>query len=257
MKSLAFFALSVVATAAMATQPTGPSTLTISGNSTQLASVNGGYLTNTAHASAYANQNVASNKGDIDIKGNSSQTAILQNAKVSNEAKSAGDVAVQNLASNAGDVNVDKSHWVTGSSTQSVTIIDGTMRNEANSSNGCYGSNCADAAMAFQNAASNMGDISISGTSVQTVGVSGANTLVSNKADGKNTAAIQNMSSNYGKVAISGYSSQTTAIAGGATVANLATGSHAVAIQNIASNDSCDPPPAVCVGPFCGPFSHH
>lgn len=255
MKSLAFFALSAIATAAMATQPVSTPTLKISGTSVQVASVNGGNVTNTAKDYAYANQNIASNKGGVEIKGTSSQTAILTQANVTNDARSAGDVAVQSLASNVGDVTVDKSYWLTGNSTQTVYVTNGSMTNEADSGAGCYGSNCRDAALAYQNAASNMGDISISGTSIQAVGVSGYGTRVSNEADGKSTAAIQNLSSNYGKVSITGYSNQSTSILNGAQVANLARGTHAVAIQNIASNDSCDPPPAVCVGPACGPFA--
>lgn len=251
MKSLAFLALSAVATAAMATGPTPA--LTISGSSTQVASVNGGLLKNTAQSAAYANQNIASNKGGVEIKGSSEQIATLTSATVTNDAKSAGDVAVQNLASNVGDVTVDKSQWVTGKSKQTVTITGASMTNEANSSSGCYGSDCRDAALAYQNASSNMGDITISGTSTQDVNVRDTSS-VSNKAIGQNTVAVQNLSSNYGKVNISGTSSQTTSISNHAVVANLANGSRAVAIQNIASNDSCDPPPAVCVGPACGPY---
>lgn len=253
MKSLAFLALSAIATAAMAAGPSSVPTLTISGTSTQVASVNGGALKNTAQSYAYANQNVASNKGGVDIKGNSEQTATLTGATVTNEAKSAGDVAVQNLASNAGDVTIDKSQWLTGKSKQTVTITSSSMTNEANGNSGCYGSNCSDAALAYQNAASNMGDITIGGTSTQEVTIKDGS-AVSNKAQGQSTVAVQNMSSNYGKVNIGGTSTQTTSILGHAVVANLATGSHAVAIQNIASNDSCDPPPAVCVGPACGPY---
>lgn len=254
MKSLAILALSAIATAAMAAGQTGPTTLSISGSSTQIASVNGGYLKNTANSKTYANQNVSSNKGGADIEGTSKQTTILTNAHVSNEAKSAGDVAVQNLASNVGDVTVDQSKhfWVKGKSEQEVHVTNASLTNEANSSSGCYGSDCKDTAIAYQNAASNMGDITISGTSSQFVSITDGNTNVSNKALGRNTVAVQNMSSNYGKVDISGSSSQSTYIAGGATVANLATGANAVAYQNIASNDSCDPPPAVCVGPTCG-----
>ena len=254
MKSLAILALSAIATAAMAAGQTGPTTLSISGSSTQIASVNGGYLKNTANSKTYANQNVSSNKGGAQIEGTSKQTTILTNAHVSNEAKSAGDVAVQNLASNVGDVTVEQSKhfWVKGKSEQEVHVTNASLTNEANSSSGCYGSDCKDTAIAYQNAASNMGDITISGTSSQFVSITDGNTNVSNKALGRNTVAVQNMSSNYGKVDISGSSSQSTYIAGGATVANLATGANAVAYQNIASNDSCDPPPAVCVGPTCG-----
>lgn len=259
MKSIAIFALSLVATAAMAgVQSSNVSSITISGTSTQTASINGGMVTNTAQSKAYANQNIASNKGNIDISGTSTQSSNLENAKVSNDAKSAGDVAVQNLASNVGDVSVDKRFNVKGNSTQTANVVNATLKNEANSTGaGCYGPDCKDAALAYQNAASNMGDINISGTSSQYVSITGANTTVSNLAKGANTVAIQNMSSNYGKVDITGNSTQNTYIANGAYVANLANGTLAHAIQNIASNDSCEPPPVACVGPACGPYSSH
>ena len=104
MKSIAFFALSLVATAAMATGPVNVAKINITGTSDQTASVNGGYVKNTAQQQSYANQNIASNKGRIDIDGTSKQTATLANAHVTNTAQSAGDVAVQNLASNVGNV---------------------------------------------------------------------------------------------------------------------------------------------------------
>lgn len=257
MKSLAFFALSLVATAAMAAGASGVSTITISGTSTQTASVNGGQVSNTAQSKAYANQNIASNKGGMDIKGTSSQTAVLEQAKVSNEAKSAGDVAVQNLASNVGNVTVDRSINFTGTSNQNAFITGGaSLKNLADStSNNCSGPDCKDGALAYQNAASNMGDVNISGTSNQGVAINGGSTSVTNTAKGANTVAVQNMSSNYGKVTISGASTQNTSISNGALVANLANGSLAHAYQNIASNDSCDPPPVVCVGPACGPYA--
>lgn len=255
MKSIAFFALSLVATAAMATGSTGVSTITISGSSTQTASVNGGKVDNTANSKAYANQNIASNKGGVSIGGTSVQTAVLEGAKVSNEAKSAGDVAVQNLASNVGHVAVNPN--VLGGSYQSVYVTgNATLKNSADStSNNCSGPDCRDGALAYQNAASNMGDITISGRSEQGVGISGGSTSVTNTAKGANTVAVQNMSSNYGKVTVSGLSKQSTSISNGALLANLATGSYAHAYQNIASNDSCDPPAVVCVGPACGPYA--
>lgn len=268
MRTLALFAFSTIATAAMAANVTEtPNTISISGTSVQVASVNGGSVNNIANAKTYANQNVASNKGGIDISGKSTQAAVLTNATVHNEAKSAGDVAVQNLASNVGQVSVGASspsndkgggkghpkpgEWIKGESNQTVVISDGGMYNVANSSNGCYGDNCKDTAIAYQNAASNMGEISITGTSSQSVSISG-NAYASNQALGKNTVAVQNMSSNYGEVLISGSSIQSTSVSGGAVLANLATGDYARAYQNFATNDSCDPPPAVCVGPHCG-----
>ena len=257
MKSIAFFALTLVATAAMAAGSSGVSTITISGTSSQTASVNGGNVSNTAQSKAYANQNIASNKGAAEIKGTSTQSSTLDQAKVTNDAKSAGDVAVQSLASNVGHVTVDKSVSVNGTSTQVANVLGGaTLKNEANSTgNSCSGPDCRDGALAFQNGASNMGDISILGTSSQTLSISGSNTVVSNTARGANTVAVQNMSSNYGKVNIAGSSTQSTSISNGALVANLANGALAHAYQNIASNDSCDPPPVVCVGPACGPYA--
>ena len=43
-------------------------------------------------------------------------------------------------------------------------------------------------------------------------------------------------------------------VTNGAVIANLAKGRAAHAVQNIASNDSCDPPPTVCVGVACGQY---
>ncbi|WP_144445423.1 hypothetical protein [Comamonas sp. 26] len=240
----------------MAASSYGTATINITGSSTQTASVNGSRVENTAQSKAYANQNIASNKGSITVSGNSTQTSIVDNAVVTNKAQSAGDVAVQNLASNVGTVSIDKSIHFTGTSNQTANVVGATLKNEANSSsNSCSGPDCRDGALAYQNAASNMGEVSISGISTQVVGISGSGTTVSNTAKGANTVAVQNMSSNYGKVNISGNSSQTTSIYGASIVANLANGAFAHAYQNIASNDSCDPPPVVCVGPACGPYA--
>lgn len=263
MKTLAIFALSAIATAAMAADLTAPNTITISGTSEQVASVNGGNVRNVANANTYANQNLASNKGGIDISGNSKQTAALQNTYASNEAKASGDVAIQSLASNVGEVSVLKSgnssdknshppqhgDGIKGKSEQTVSMVDSNLINQAQSENGCYGNNCKDNAVAYQNLASNMGTISISGNSEQLVGAN--NATIQNYASGKNTVAIQNLSSNYGDVSISGTSKQTTYVYGGATLTNLALGTNAKAYQNFATNDSCDPPPTVCAGPHC------
>lgn len=269
MKSLAFLALSAVATAAMAASATDPNQLTISGTSTQTASVSGGFVTNTANSYSYANQNIASNKGGVNIDGTSTQASTLTNSLVTNEAKHEGDVAVQNLASNVGNVTVGSDGnsskmghnpgggngpSVKGVSTQTANVTGSTVMNVANGDSGCRGFNCEDAALAYQNLASNMGTITINGVSEQTVGVSG-NSTVKNLADGPQTVAVQNLSSNYGDVTISGKSTQTTWVASNAFVGNFALGRAAHAYQNLASNDSCDPPPPVCVGPACGPYS--
>ena len=258
MKSIAFFALSMVATAtAMAATPIGQvGSITVSGYSEQTARVNGGNLSNTAESRAYANQNLASNKGSVSIKGNSFQTANLDNAIVSNHAVAAGDTAVQNLASNVGNVSVAAVNGIDGWSTQTANVSGATLKNAADSSGGrCNSTDCADAALAYQNGASNMGEVNIKGNSTQSLDISGSSTSVINYAQGTKTVAIQNMSSNYGKVDILGGSKQTTSISNGAIVANLAHGNLAQAVQNIASNDSCEPPPVVCVGPACGPYA--
>ncbi|MFV0679615.1 hypothetical protein [Ottowia sp.] len=257
MKSLAFFALSAIATAAMATGPAPAAKLTISGISTQLATVNGGSnVTNTANSYTYANQNIASNKGSVDIKGKSEQSAVITDSQVTNTAVNKGDVAVQNVASNAGEVSVEKPSGffaIGGKSEQEATIKGSSLINEADGSSACGGWNCDDAALAYQNAASNFGNVTIAGTSKQSFTMNG-NSVAENKALGAKTVAVQNMSSNYGDVAIAGYSSQATVIAGNSRVGNYAFGEAAHAYQNLASNDSCDPPPPVCVGPACGPY---
>lgn len=252
MKSLAFLALSVVATAAMAVTSTPNGQITISGTSTQTATINGGNVSNTANAGTFANQNIASNKGNVTISGRSEQTANLKNSNVTNEAHYAGDVALQNLASNMGNDGIDIQNK--GRSEQTASVRDSTVKNEAKSGRNCYGDDCRDAAFASQNLASNYGSIEISGKSTQSASVSG-NSLVSNMADGQRTVAVQNLSSNYGNVNISGTSKQTTAVKNGAVVANLAQGYSAHAVQNIASNDSCLPPPPLCTGPACGPYA--
>lgn len=262
MKSLALFALCAISTAAMAVTSTPTSSISITGTSTQTVSVSGGNVTNDATSHSFANQNIGSNKGNVTIHGSSTQISNLENSDVTNKAKHAGDVAMQNLASNVGSVTVDKAlqilplppQWIKGSSSQTANVKDSTVKNEANGSQGCNGSDCDDAALAYQNLASNMGEINILGSSTQVVGVAGDST-VKNKADGPQTQAVQNLSSNYGKVSISGTSNQTTWVTAGAYIANVASGRAAHAVQNIASNDSCDPPPNVCVGVSCGPYA--
>ena len=262
MKTLAFLAFSAVATAAMATGPSFHtfSGISISGTSSQTISVNGGLVKNTANDHTYANQNIASNKGAVDIQGNSTQSSTLRGATVTNEAVHNGDVAVQNLASNVGNVVVDRSVSFfpytikVGNSTQTANVTNSSVTNKASGDEGCRDFDCRDAALAYQNVSSNMGDINISGTSNQTTNISGGSTL-RNKADGAQTVAVQNVASNYGSVNISGSSTQTASISSHAVVANLALGTKAHAVQNLASNDSCDPPPVVCVGPACGPYA--
>ena len=262
MKSLAFFALSAIATAAMAgpvAAPPAMGTISITGTSSQTLVVNGGSVKNTANDYTYANQNIASNKGNATISGISTQSSTLTGATVTNEAVKGGDVAVQNLASNVGNTTVGpltgSFPLIKGTSTQTANVSDATVENKAQGQAGCRGFDCDNAAIAYQNVASNMGNINIPGNSSQTANVSG-HALVSNFADGAASRAVQNIASNYGDVTVSGTSIQVASIYGGAVVANLAKGNYAHAAQNLASNDSCMPPPPICIGPACSTWSH-
>lgn len=250
MKKLAFFALTAIATASYAVSPVGPGEIKINGLSEQVSTVNHGTVTNTSNAGTFAAQNLASNQGQITIDGTSKQTSYIENSTVTNEAINAGDVAVQSLASNVGKVKIG---WG-GESIQYSEVKNSTMTNEAEG-NGCHGCE-AGTAMAFQNGASNFGNVEINGKSHQNLYVTNYST-VTNKADGADAVAVQNLASNYGKVTIGagGHSDQTAVITNGSLVANLALGNGSAAYQNMASNDYCMPPPPVCVGAACGPFS--
>ena len=179
MKVLAFFALSAVATAAMAVQPA--STITLSGPSTQNTSVNGATLTNTSGARNEAMQNVASNAGPVQVfaGGSSNQQANLNGGTVSNEARGDDAVARQNLASNNGAVEIKSS------SNQTVNTNGGTLSNLADGSG----------AKASQNIASNFGHVVVAAASNQTASFNSGGSAI-NKALGSNSYAVQNISSN-------------------------------------------------------------
>ena len=53
----------------------------------------------------------------------------------------------------------------------------------------------------------------------------------------------------------SGQSTQNFTVGSGSLVANLAWGKNSTAYQNLASNDSCEPPAPICRGAECGPFA--
>ena len=89
---------------------------------------------------------------------------------------------------------------------------------------------------AFQNLASNTGNVTIGGLSIQAVVGSGGS--VTNTASGSEAYASQNLSSNVGEVTVSGNSLQITHLAN-STVTNLSSGSNSKAVQNIASNNAC------------------
>lgn len=117
MKNLVLLALSVVATAAMATGPTPSSEIRISGNSAQIAVLSTSGVVNTAKGEdALAQQNLASNAGDVTIRGNSLQIVGARGSYVGNQSN-ANTVAQQNLSSNVGEVTVS------GNSVQ-ATLLD-------------------------------------------------------------------------------------------------------------------------------------
>ena len=182
MKKLAFFALSVVASAAFAA-------------------------------------------GSIDIDGVSSQTANIATTTISNWANGARSDAFQNFASNSGNVTVT----LGGRSEQLVTTSNfSNAVNEARVD-----------AVAQQNVSSNVGDlnrITISGASIQRATLNG--TTLRNTATGDNVAQ-QSVTSNVGDVDISGSSTQIASLTN-STLTNTATSKDALAIQNIASNHSCN-----------------
>ena len=123
MKVLAFFALSAVATAAMAVQP--PSTITLNGPSVQMTNSVGTAITNTSGARNEALQNIASNAGPVQVfaGGSSTQTANLGLGAVTNEAKGEDALARQNLASNNYMANITSEGMVAAAVTLSIIPI--------------------------------------------------------------------------------------------------------------------------------------
>ena len=181
MKTFAFVALSVIASAAMAAGEVGPaSSITITGSSTQLTSISDALVKNKAEGpNAEALQNLASNAGNVTISGSSNQTAIINSlATVSNEARKSA-IAQQNLASNVGNVTINAG----GKSKQMVTVDDAAVGNFAGAD-----------AIAQQSLSSNVGNVTV-GTSSQTTTVEKM-AYVLNSAVGMYSKAVQNISSN-------------------------------------------------------------
>ncbi|MEO5659244.1 MAG: hypothetical protein ABIQ90_05515 [Polaromonas sp.] len=114
---------------------------------------------------------------------------------------------------------------ITGNSTQQTTLSTSAALNAAAG----YG------AKAVQNLASNAGFVDISGNSTQ--GVSATNAIVANVALGDYAVATQSLASNLGDVNIGGNSTQAVTLTT-ALVGNIA-GGHALAVQNISSNNAC------------------
>jgi hypothetical protein len=131
MKTLAFIALSVVATAAMATGPVPSSPeIIITGNSTQMASLTSVAVNNNSTgAKSEAYQNLASNTGNVTIGGTSVQTVTGFGGNVTNTASGSEAYASQNLSSNVGEVTIS------GHSTQFTAMMNASVNNLSSGSN--------------------------------------------------------------------------------------------------------------------------
>jgi hypothetical protein len=126
MKSIAFLALSALATAAMALGPTPDAEIVISGTSVQTVSLTGAMVSNTANEYTEARQNLASNAGNVTISGASSQgVAAGALSFITNLADGDDAYASQNLSSNIGNVTVS------GSSTQWTSLAMSSVVNKA------------------------------------------------------------------------------------------------------------------------------
>ena len=234
MKSLAFFALSTIASAAaFAVTPTPQ--ITILGTSDQSVTVNSGSQAhNHAGAQASAIQNLSSNRGYVTINTGSDskqKTTLSNGADVFNHAWNPGDIAIQNVSSNYGRVELSGG----GDSTQTTSMSNSSLSNTARGQGGenCYGVDCKDTAKAMQNVSSNAGNVTVTGKSTQSTTLT--STSVSNTADGAGAVAVQSAASNTGKVDVFGTSKQTVSLTGG-TVSNFANGADTTAVQNLASN---------------------
>lgn len=150
MKSLAFFALSVIASAAMAAGPAPAPEISITGNSVQSVSLIGANVNNKSTGSkSEAIQNLASNAGNVTIDGDSKQTVNAgMGSSVSNESLGSDTFASQNLSSNLGNVKID------GYSEQHTSLAFSTLSNLASGVN----------SKAVQNVASNNACVSCAPT---------------------------------------------------------------------------------------------
>ena len=116
---------------------------------------------------------------------------------------------------------------INGTSTQTADLRSSNVRNTAIGTN----------AQAQQNISSNAGDVLVA-AGARSSQTTNANTGTITNTSNANTKAQQNMSSNAGDVTIRGFSTQLTHVVS-STVANVATGFNAKAVQSIASNSSC------------------
>lgn len=181
MKSIAFFALTALASTVFAASPTTPSTMALNGASTQKTMQANTNVYNIANTDTQAFQNVSSNAANVKITGAgvSNQTSDLNNSMVTNTANQKDAVARQNIASNNGEVTINSK------SDQYVYA------------NGAHVENLADGngAKATQNIASNYGAVNVNAASYQYASLTN-NSAAVNKALGHNAYAVQNISSN-------------------------------------------------------------
>ena len=141
MKKFVFIVLSVVASAAMAGVSSPANTkLEITGKSEQTALISHSAVSNmTSSDSSEAQQNLASNVGEIKITKESTQTVDVKNADVSNKSTAYKSIAQQSLSSNVGNV------LISGRSEQLTLVKHSAVSNAASGSN----------SLAVQNIASN------------------------------------------------------------------------------------------------------
>lgn len=245
MKSLALFALSAIASASAL----AVTQIDINGELSQTTTVgSNAQVSNTAQPNSTAIQNVSSNKGQIYVGAKLTQTSTLGGSTavtVKNEAKNAGDIAVQNISSNYGTqyASVD----IRGTTSQSTNITgSSSLTNTAegggtNMNQQCGQNDCQDGAQAVQNVSSNTEDVKVYGQLTQSTGIVGGSN-VSNSAKGKHAVAQQSIASNSHGVTL-GYGTTTkqTASVTASTLTNEADGEGAKATQNLASNAGTDP----------------
>ena len=178
MKSIAFFALTALASTAFAA---GPSNMVLNGPSTQKTYQANTNVYNVSNADTQAVQNVSSNTAGVSITagGVSNQTSNLTNSTVPNYANQKDALARQNLASNNGEVTIN------AKSDQTVYAKNAYVENKADGTD----------AKAVQNIASNYGNVTVNQHSIQYASLTGNSGTV-NKALGHNAYAVQNISSN-------------------------------------------------------------
>jgi hypothetical protein len=139
MKTLVISALSIFASAAMATGPAPSPEIMINGTSNQTVSLTSSSVGNTSSGTnSEAIQNLASNAGTVTINGTSNQTVSASGSNVTNWANGSDAYASQNISSNLGEVSVNNQNQTTSLAGSNV----------ANSSTGSH-------SKAVQNVASN------------------------------------------------------------------------------------------------------